>query len=833
MSLRIVMLTLLVAATATAHTAVINVPADQPTIQAGIDAAVDGDTVLVADGTWRGPGNRNLNFHGKAVALQSEGGPLNCIIDAEGTLESPQRCVIFDQGEEADTILRGFTLTGGFNSEIGGGIDIQYCNPTITGNIITGNTATQGSGIGCIHGDPWIANNVFTGNGNLSSSYGGAICGDGSWAMIIDNLFLENITNGPGGAIFMRYGSPLIKGNRFIGNAAEGDGTDLVGGAIAFNGVLPSTRVVHNIFRGNRANSGGAIHCDQADPEISGNVFEENSAQGGGAVYCFAGAPVIDSCRFSDNHASWGAAVNFNTDTFAQLTNSLLVGNQAGYSGGAVTCAFDASVTIESCTFTLNEAGISHGGALSIISGAMTTVENSILWGNNAPDGPQVGLTGVGADLSIRYSDVEGDRPEVHVDPQCSVDWGAGMIDIDPIFVSDALGDQFLSHLAAGQAADSPCIDAGDPASDKLSGSTRTDFTPDSGVVDIGYHWHTTGRLVAGPGPGPDNPPEVRLFMPGEDAEPQLAFSAYGVPRYGVNLAVGDLLGVDGRQIITGPGPGAMFGPHVRGFEADGDPINEISFFAYGTHKWGVNVACGNLYGYHPGNDMIVTGAGPGAVFGPHVRAFRIDEFGSIAPVPGVSFLAYGTNKWGVNVACGDIDGDSCSEIVTGAGPGAVFGPHVRGWNVDGLAARAMPGVSFLAYGTNKWGVKVACGDVDGDGIDEILTAPGPSGLFGAHIRGWDHDGTTTSPMPGVSFFAWDTTMATHGATIHGGPDLDRDGRDEIIVGTGPDPDGASLVQIFRFDGVGTGRWFGLSPFEGMTHGVNVTVGWLGPEGIE
>ena len=62
-----------------------------------------------------------------------------------------------------------------------------------------------------------------------------------------------------------------------------------------------------------------------------------------------------------------------------------------------------------------------------------------------------------------------------------------------------------------------------------------------------------------------------------------------------------------------------------------------------------------------------------------------------------MSFLAYGTHRWGVNVACGDLDGDGIDEIVTGPGPGAVFGPHVRGWNYDGTALTAIPGVSFLA----------------------------------------------------------------------------------------------------------------------------------------
>jgi hypothetical protein len=428
------------------------------------------------------------------------------------------------------------------------------------------------------------------------------------------------------------------------------------------------------------------------------------------------------------------------------------------------------------------------------------------------------------SNVVISYCNMEGGRSAIEEGPDCFLSWGKGIIDLDPIFASDALGDYFLSHIAAGQATDSPCIDASDPISDLPDGSTRTDFVADSGVADQGCHWTTAWRLAAGPGPDRDNPPEVRLFIPGEGAEPQVEFNAYGVPRYGVNVAVGDLLGLDGLQIVTGPGPGAIFGPHVRAFEADGDPVAGISFMAYGTHKFGVNVACGNIDG--TGMDEIITGAGPGAVFGPHVRAFAHDA----APVPGVSFLAYGTNKWGVNVACGDIDGDSFDEIITGAGPGAVFGPHVRGWNVDGRTAMAMPGVSFLAYGTNKWGVNVACGDIDGDGIDEIITAPGPSGLFGSHIRGWDFDGTATNPMPGVSFFAWDTATATHGASICCSPDFDRDGRDEIVAGTGPDPDGASRIEVFRYDGEESVRWFGLTPFPGMTHGATVAAGWVEPE---
>ena len=265
----------------------------------------------------------------------------------------------------------------------------------------------------------------------------------------------------------------------------------------------------------------------------------------------------------------------------------------------------------------------------------------------------------------------------------------------------------------------------------------------------------TENILATGPGRGEFNPTLVRVF-PAGGSTPMAQWSAYSVDRWGVNVALGRLDAEDGPEVLTGAGPGAVFGPHVRGFSLTGSPLPGLSFLAYGTNKYGVNVAGGDLDndGYHE----IVTGAGPGAVFGPHVRGWNWDGSGTPTPIPGVSYFAYGTPKWGVNVCCGDIDGDGYDEIVTGAGPGAVYGPHVRGWNCDGGGATAISAVSFLAYGTNKYGVNVCCGDIDGDGIDEMVTGAGPGAVFGPHVRAWNWDGSgVAQAIAGVSFFAYPT----------------------------------------------------------------------------
>ena len=329
--------------------------------------------------------------------------------------------------------------------------------------------------------------------------------------------------------------------------------------------------------------------------------------------------------------------------------------------------------------------------------------------------------------------------------------------------------------------------------------------------------------IVTGPGPAFSNAPSVRVFPPEQDATYIYEFNAYGTPHYGTNVTCGDVDGDGADEILTGPGPGNIYGPHIRGFEVDGTPLQGLSFIAYGTLKWGANVACGDID--YDGYDEIVTGPGPGAVFGPHVRGFNYDGGPSITPMSGVSFIAYGTRKWGVNVTCGNIDGENYVEIVTGAGPGAVFGPHVRGWNVDGGTATPIPEVSFIAYGTRKFGVRVGSGNVDGDGYDEIITGPGPSNLFGPHVRGWNYDNASIEPLPGYSFFAWPAAAYRYGVKVYAGANLNMDGRDELVAGPGPDPGVGCPAKVFVYDGALVTEWISLDAYPGWTMGTNVAAG--------
>ena len=207
-----------------------------------------------------------------------------------------------------------------------------------------------------------------------------------------------------------------------------------------------------------------------------------------------------------------------------------------------------------------------------------------------------------------------------------------------------------------------------------------------------------------------------------------------------------------------------------------------------------------------PQTNFIVTGAGPGG--GPHIRIFKSNGI----PVGG--FFAFDKEEYraGISVAGGDIDGDGTFEIIVGAGPGQP--PIVRVFNQNGLLL-----TEWLAYGQGfRGGIRVAVGDIDGDGKDEIVTGAGPGG--GPHIRVFDGQGHFL-----FHFFAYDEDFRG-GVNIALG-DLDIDGKDEIITGAGPG--GGPHIRVF--DGQGQLRFHFFSYLETFRGGIEVAAGDVDGDG--
>jgi hypothetical protein len=263
-----------------AFASIIHVPLDQPTIQAGINAASSGDTVLVAPGTYI----ENINFNGKAITVISASGAKATTID--GGQKGP--VVTFSSGESSASTLRGFTIQNG-NATAGvgegGGISVEGSSPTILNNVIVNNQACEGDGIGVGFGSPVIKNNKIL--KNFDSACGG-IGGGGigvrgaSAAQIIQNTISGNRTGSYGGGIALWSGNAVLIENNFIsGNTAYANG----GGISMFNDVS-SVAIVQNVIWGNWSGTGNGVYWSNPPSLLVNNTIADSpKATGGSTVW--------------------------------------------------------------------------------------------------------------------------------------------------------------------------------------------------------------------------------------------------------------------------------------------------------------------------------------------------------------------------------------------------------------------------------------------------------------------------------------------------------------------------------------------------------------------
>src|SRR5581483_1933016 len=244
--------------------------------------------------------------------------------------------------------------------------------------------------------------------------------------------------------------------------------------------------------------------------------------------------------------------------------------------------------------------------------------------------------------------------------------------------------------------------------------------------------------------PGSGGGPNVRSF-----GGRSLSFSAPGGGTGGAYVTAGDLDGDGVDEIVVGTGAGVPSQVYI--YSADGSLRG--NFAPYGAFAGGVSVAIGDVNG--DGTPEIITGPGPGGA--PTVSVFN--QVGGRS----ANFFAYDTRfLGGVNVATGDLNGDGVDEVIVGAGSGG--GPHVRVFNGDGTPQ----GVGFFAYDPRfAGGVSVATGDLNGDGVSEVITGAGAGG--GPHVRTFAGNGT---PLGG-GFFAYSDRFFG-GVTVGSFPDFGR-----------------------------------------------------------
>ena len=464
------------------------VPSPYSTIQSAVNDANDGDIVVVSAGTYQ----ENIDFLGKAITVRSTDPNDPNIVDAtiiDGSNPSdPNRgsTVTFKSGEDTNSALTGFTITGGSGSwELisweskglnwnrcgGGAVCYNMSAPTISKNIFVGNTAGQGGGV-YIYGNPVNPNDpcnppvhispIITGNtfiDNLATIEHG---------FPPPNTSYPNNDHGDGGAIVGFQGcDAIITGNTITSNSA-----DSYGGGIHLrqwsNGFIANNQITDN-----NSMLGAGIHITYtSSPTVKNNLIKTNTASslGGGGIYVYyLSAPLIERNIIAQNTSSNGAGIGVYWESTPTIRNNLIYRNNAGAGMRIVS----SSPLVANNTISDN-----YNGGITCEPNSNPVITNNIITSNGIGWGIRVNT---GSSPVIKYNDIWNNAAGTTgpaIPDQTGIN---GNISTDPNFANHDANDYHLD-------ANSPCINAGDP--NYSPEPNETDYDGDNRImfqrIDIG-----------------------------------------------------------------------------------------------------------------------------------------------------------------------------------------------------------------------------------------------------------------------------------------------------------------------------------------------------------
>jgi len=415
---------------------------DFTAIQEGINAAINGDTILVYPGVYF----ENINISEKSIILGSR-----FITTSDSTYISEtiidgnnyNSAISIVNLEDTTCVINGFTIRNGNAIINGGGIYCSHSSPKILNCYITGNYSDpNGGGIYCDFSNPIIENNNIYDNNALFN--GGGIASYDSSPILINNKIHNNSTthnNSRGGGLYFNHSSPIIMNCDISDNCSSS-----AGGAISFQYNEGDFTMINNVITGNSANSGGGIQIHSAaNGVIINNLIAENNAIIGGGLYLQTTyispyCPDIINCTIASNHSELRGGGIY----FAEFSNSNII--------------------------------------------------NSIIWRNEADEiGEQICLNSWYSDPNFYYSDIEEGLNGFGYSGTSSIEDYEGEYEnnilLDPLFVEWEESNFHLMH-------NSPCINVGTPDTTGLN-LPDYDLAGESriydGRIDMGcYEWQGT-----------------------------------------------------------------------------------------------------------------------------------------------------------------------------------------------------------------------------------------------------------------------------------------------------------------------------------------------------
>jgi hypothetical protein len=352
------------------------------TIAAAIAASTDGDIVELEDGTYRGEGNRDIDFLGKKITVRSKSGyPHSCTIDCEGTQDEFHRAFWFHLDEDQNSVLSGIS-------------------------IVNGTAENRGGGILCERGSSPVLRDLMVSGCRAGLRGGGIYCDEDSRAVIQDCTLLANRARG-GGGVCCRYASSHVLRCQFEENRAL-----YGGGAEVSSSGNPETTIEECTFDRNFGLSGGAMFFQNTQCRVINCQTRRNRGTFGGAFFCGTASPLIMGCTsYADSASAYGSSLR---------------------------CREGSNPVLISCTFSYGYA-LDEGSVVSLADGCNPIFERCII--SFCRGGRAFSPEGVGDIPLLRCCDLFGNESGDWTGLIADQATGGGNISADPLYCDPGAGN--------------------------------------------------------------------------------------------------------------------------------------------------------------------------------------------------------------------------------------------------------------------------------------------------------------------------------------------------------------------------------------------------------